>query len=332
MKFENTGSEVKEVAKTPEAGGYKDIKPESATNFQQSRSFWDKLFGAETSADTSSSMKAGKGEELKSGEKPIEPPTARTEEIPEGDRSMEQVDAKGLPGSEAHSPEILNAEDQDASENGKKDPEAGDQAEDEKNLEQREASIDAKQPKGVKSEQSPSSLEKQESTTDTKQPESANGTEVSKGQVFSNLDDMKSRLEKTYKEIKESKPMNSPNIEKWFEKGGKIEISEQDGKQVWTYINPEGVAVKYVDGYPVFPPETKHPEIGDLSIGEFTGDRKEDKELYLQVLEEEYGLTEIPEGYVLHHDSENGTMQLVKEEYHKEFTHAGGHSKFKENV
>lgn len=90
--------------------------------------------------------------------------------------------------------------------------------------------------------------------------------------------------------------------------------------------------MKYVDGYPVFPPETKHPDIGDLSIGEFTGDRNEDKKLYLEVLEEEYGLTEIPEGYALHHDSENGTMQLVKEEYHKEFTHAGGHSKFKEGT
>lgn len=148
--------------------------------------------------------------------------------------------------------------------------------------------------------------------------------------TFTNLDDMKSELGKTYKEIKEDKPMNSPELKKWFEKGGKIEISEENGKQVWTYINPEGIAVKYVDGYPVFPPETKHPFIGDLSIGEFTGDRTKDKELYLEVLEEEYGLTEIPEGYALHHDSENGVMQLVKEEYHKEFTHSGGHSKFKE--
>ena len=43
-----------------------------------------------------------------------------------------------------------------------------------------------------------------------------------------------------------------------------------------------------------------------------------------------YGLTEIPEGYVLHHDYKNGNLQLIKEDYHKKFTHAGGHSKFKE--
>lgn len=149
--------------------------------------------------------------------------------------------------------------------------------------------------------------------------------------TFSNLDDMKLRLGGSYKEIKESKPMNSPNITKWFEKGGKIRVTEQDGNRIWTYINSDGVAVKYVEGYPVFPSETKHPDIGDLSIGEFTGDRIEDKKLYLEVLEEEYGLTEIPEGYALHHDSENGTMQLVNETYHKEFTHAGGHSKFRED-
>lgn len=149
---------------------------------------------------------------------------------------------------------------------------------------------------------------------------------------FSNLDEMKSQLEATCKDLQDSKPQNSPNIVNWFEKGGTIEISEKDGKEVWTYINPEGIAVSYVDGYPVFSPETKHQIIDDINIGEFTGDRNEDKRIYLEKLEEEYGLTEIPKGYALHHDSENGTMQLVKEEYHKEFTHAGGHSKFKEDT
>ena len=85
----------------------------------------------------------------------------------------------------------------------------------------------------------------------------------------------------------------------------------------------------YIDGYPVFPPEAKHPVIGDINIGKFTGDRNEDKSLYLEKLEEQYGLTDIPEGYVLHHDSVNGNMQLVKADWHKEFTHAGGHSLFK---
>lgn len=147
---------------------------------------------------------------------------------------------------------------------------------------------------------------------------------------FSNLNSMKNDLGKTYGEIKEDKPPNSPNIAKWFENGGSIKIEEVDGKQVWTYIDSVGREVKYVDGYPVFPPEAKHPVIDDINIGKFTGDRTEDKRLYLEKLEEQYGLTEIPDGYALHHDSKNGNMQLVKIDWHKEFTHAGGHSLFKE--
>lgn len=151
-----------------------------------------------------------------------------------------------------------------------------------------------------------------------------------KQNTFSDLDSMKNEMEKTYGEIKEDKPPNSPNIAKWFENGGSIKVEEMDGKKVWTYIDNIGREVKYVDGYPVFPPEAKHSVIDDINIGEFTGDRNEDKKLYLEKLEEQYGLTEIPDGYALHHDSKNGNMQLVKTDWHKEFTHAGGHSLFKE--
>jgi hypothetical protein len=154
--------------------------------------------------------------------------------------------------------------------------------------------------------------------------------EAKKDNIFGDLDTMKTELGKTYGEIKEDKPPNSPNIAKWFENGGTIKIEEVDGKQIWTYIDSAGREVSYVDGYPVFPPEAKHPVIGDIDIGKFTGDRNEDKRLYLEKLEEEYGLTEIPDGYALHHDSKNGNMQLVKTDWHKEFTHAGGHSLFKE--
>lgn len=147
---------------------------------------------------------------------------------------------------------------------------------------------------------------------------------------FNNLDDMKEVLGKTYKEIKADKPPNSPNIAKWFKNGGTIAIEQVNGKTIWTYTDAEKKSVQYIDGEVKFPPEAKHPVIGDLSIGEFTGDRTKDKELYLKKLEEEYGLTEIPDGYILHHDTENGVMQLVKEDYHKEFTHAGGHSMYKE--
>jgi len=146
---------------------------------------------------------------------------------------------------------------------------------------------------------------------------------------FSDLNTMKNQTDMSYKEIKAWKPDNSPNIAKWFDAGGTIDIIERDGKTVWNYTNPEGITVSYIDGYPVFPPETKHPYIGDIDIGHFTGNREADKKIYCELLKTEYGLTKIPEGYVLHHDSKDGIMQLVKTEYHEEFTHAGGHSKFK---
>ena len=151
-----------------------------------------------------------------------------------------------------------------------------------------------------------------------------------KQNVFSDLNSMKNELGKTYGEIKEDKPRNSPNIAKWFETGGSIKMEKVDGKNEWTYIDNIGSEVKYIAGYPVFPPEAKHSIVNDINIGKFAGDRMEDKKLYLEKLEEQYGLTEIPEGYALHHDSKNGNMQLIKTNWHKEFTHAGGHSLFKE--
>jgi len=49
----------------------------------------------------------------------------------------------------------------------------------------------------------------------------------------------------------------------------------------------------------------------------------------LEILEDEYGLSEIPDGYVVHHHTENGILQLVEEEIHTMFTHIGGHSLYK---
>lgn len=151
-----------------------------------------------------------------------------------------------------------------------------------------------------------------------------------KSMIFDDVNAMKNELGKTYGEIKEEKPPNSPDIVRWFENGGSIKIDEIDEKKAWTYIDNTGKEVQYIDGYPVFPSEAKHPVIDDMDIGGFTGDRNEDKKLYLDKLEDQYGLTDIPDGYELHHDSKDGNMMLVKTDWHKEFTHAGGHSLFKE--
>ncbi len=50
-------------------------------------------------------------------------------------------------------------------------------------------------------------------------------------------------------DILKTKPKNSPNPEKWLQKGGQISI---DDSGTWTYTNSEGVSVKYTGGYPDF--------------------------------------------------------------------------------
>ena len=147
---------------------------------------------------------------------------------------------------------------------------------------------------------------------------------------FNNWDDMKDAYKGTITQfVKENKPKYSPDIKKWFDNGGSIEIQNIDGKQVWTYTSSAGDSVPYIDGYIKFPDEYLNPTIKSVDIGEFTGDRGKDIDKMLSILEEDYGITEIPEGYIVHHDIENGILQLVDEKIHTEFTHIGGHSIYK---
>ncbi len=159
---------------------------------------------------------------------------------------------------------------------------------------------------------------------------SVESTDINDYKEYSTFNEMKEDMGKTKQEINKEKPPHSNNLGKWFDNGGKIGIEDIDGKKVWTFIDAEGRAAKYIDGYPKFPNEAKHPVIGDISIGKFTGDRDTDKAIYLDKLKEEYELNEIPEGYSLHHDDKNGVLQLIKSEWHDEFRHQGGHSRYKE--
>ncbi|MGN0496856.1 MAG: HNH endonuclease [Lachnospiraceae bacterium] len=72
-----------------------------------------------------------------------------------------------------------------------------------------------------------------------------------------------------------------------------------------------------------------NPTIKSIDIGEFTGDRSKDIDKMMEILENDYGITEIPEGYVVHHDIGNGILQLVDENVHAQFTHIGGYSIYK---
>ena len=144
---------------------------------------------------------------------------------------------------------------------------------------------------------------------------------------FSNWDHMKDAYKgKVTKFLKENKPKGSPIPKNWFEKGGTLEIETlDDGSQIWKYTSAKGDTVPYISQQVKFPKQYMFPDedIAEFSIGKFTGDRELDKKAALEFLRSE-GYDEIPDGYVLHHDYENGKMQLIEEEIHRIFTHYGG--------
>ena len=144
---------------------------------------------------------------------------------------------------------------------------------------------------------------------------------------FSNWDDMKDAYKgKVTKFLKGNKPKGSPIPKNWFEKGGTLEIETlDDGSQIWKYTSAKGDTVSYINQQVKFPKQYMFPDedIAEFSIGKFTGDRELDKKAALEFLRSE-GYDEIPDGYVLHHDYENGKMQLIEEEIHRIFTHYGG--------
>ena len=74
---------------------------------------------------------------------------------------------------------------------------------------------------------------KSDGLTEKGKAESANDA-ANKSNEYRDLNSMKKELGKTYSEIKEDKPPNSPNIAKWCENGGTIRVEDIDGKQVWT--------------------------------------------------------------------------------------------------
>jgi|GEM_PF-1429411 len=156
--------------------------------------------------------------------------------------------------------------------------------------------------------------------------ESVEGTS-NLGKSFSSWDDMKKAYDGNITQfLADNKPKYSPNVEKWLGNGGQVNIKTVDGKQIWTYTSAAGEAVPYIDGFVKFPDEYLHPVLDRVNIGSFTGDRTKDMAKLKEVLKNDYGINEIPAGFVAHHDIENGIMQLVQEDIHKKFRHIGGHS------
>ena len=149
-------------------------------------------------------------------------------------------------------------------------------------------------------------------------------------QKFSTWEEMKNyykeKPEKVTEFLQKNKPKYSPAPQKWFNKGGVLEIKEINGDKIWTYINKNGDSVPYINGYIKFPEKYLHPDFREINIGSFSGKRYIDNDKLLEILRNDYGVVEIPDGYIPHHDITDGIFQFVEESIHNEFTHIGGNS------
>ncbi|MCR5228151.1 MAG: DUF6531 domain-containing protein [Eubacterium sp.] len=149
--------------------------------------------------------------------------------------------------------------------------------------------------------------------------------DATKSLKFDDWEDMKNSFKGTItKYLKDNKPKGSPVPKKWFEKGGSLEIKEENGSKIWKYTSSKGDTVSYIDNEIHFSENYlfKDKNIAEFSIGSFSN-RADDKKAAIEYIKD-FGYDDIPDGYVLHHDYENGKLQLVEEEVHKTFTHYGG--------
>ncbi|HAU9493690.1 hypothetical protein HLY12_11245 [Escherichia coli] len=123
--------------------------------------------------------------------------------------------------------------------------------------------------------------------------------------------------------LKGEKPPNSPDMDKWINKGGTV-WTEMDG--TWVYKNKDGVVVRYPNGYPDFSPHAiQATDVPDLkgNHGKNPGG--------------DFGKADAsaPKGAAdyknntWHHHQNGKTMQEVPKSIHREFTHKGGVSNIK---
>ncbi|MBC6130245.1 hypothetical protein HCA00_15635 [Listeria booriae] len=126
-----------------------------------------------------------------------------------------------------------------------------------------------------------------------------------------------SKGETISKNILATKPKNSPNPDKWLNKGGKISISKNG---TWTYHHPDNHFVEYTDGFPNFKDSGFVKQ--EVSIGKF--------ESYVADFTKADKLA--PKGprdaqmNTWHHHQDGETLQEVNKEIHKDYTHRGGMS------
>lgn len=117
----------------------------------------------------------------------------------------------------------------------------------------------------------------------------------------------------------ESKPLNSPDPEKWINSGGKINV---DGNGTWTYTSSDGVNACYTDGYPDFDRAGLVKDTYTVEDGFDTKNHTVDINKAKSATREGTSGS----GMTWHHNQDGSTLELVPTKYHKLFTHRGGFS------
>lgn len=128
------------------------------------------------------------------------------------------------------------------------------------------------------------------------------------------------------KEMKETKPKNSPSAKRWLEKeGGKLQI-ESDG--TWVYTDSDGVTVRYEDGYPNFKKAgVVKQEVKIDKMGDYADDFSNADDVAAQ-----RGTPRDAANNTWHHSEDGKHMQEIDKAIHKKFTHRGGMSNQKNGI
>ena len=117
----------------------------------------------------------------------------------------------------------------------------------------------------------------------------------------------------------DKKPKHSPDINKWYKKGGRIEIVEGGN---WKYIDWEGNEVTYYGDFPDFDSYVRQQVEIEGMEGNYTTDYyKADEKATQRRLEEN----------TWHHHQDLKTMQEIPRKIHERFTHYGASSIIKQN-
>ncbi|NIF24409.1 hypothetical protein F3J40_22815 [Pantoea sp. Acro-835] len=122
------------------------------------------------------------------------------------------------------------------------------------------------------------------------------------------------------------KPLNSPLLDKWNEKGGTV--WQEIDTRTWVYQDNSGNIVRYPNGYPDFKPyEIQSVDVPDLKGNHRLGPSGDFGKANALAPNGPANL----ESNTWHHHENGITMQEVPKNIHSNFTHRGGVSKIKKS-